>query len=147
MSNSTLRMSISSSWAAWGAGGWCGNKVCGVRIIFRVFWRRPVACEPDVRHGDLVGIEGVGVGTLQLLQWDEMEADPVMEGKETRTNLVGDGLVDETVHDFANPLDGLDGCENGSMDVERAWSFGIGGDEPIEVDPHEVPDHGIDVVG
>ena len=90
-------------------GGWCGQNVCGVRIIFGVLWRRPVAREPDVRHGNLVGIEGVGVGTLQLLLWDEMEADSEMDGEETRTSLVGDGLVDETVHDFSHPLDGLDG--------------------------------------
>ena len=129
------------------AGGWCGLKVCGVRIIFWVVWWRPEACEPDVRHGDLFGIEGVSVGTMQLLLWDELKAEPVVEGQKTRTHVVGDGLVDETVHDFADPLDGLDGCENGRVNEERAWSFGIGGDEPIEVDPHHVPDHGIDVVG
>ena len=100
-----------------------------------------------MRHGDLVGIEGVGVGTLQLLLWDEMEADPVMEGQKAGTHFARDGLVDETVHDFAHSLDGLDGQENGGVNEERAWSFGIGGDEPIEVDPHEVPDHGINVVG
>ena len=91
------------------AGGWCGNKVCGVRIIFRVVCRRPEACEPDVCHGDLFGIEGVGEGTLQLLLWDEMEADPVMEGLKAGTRFVRDDLVDETVHDFPHPLDGLDG--------------------------------------
>ena len=129
------------------AGGWCGKNFCGVRIIFRVLWRRPVACEPDVRHGDLVGVEGVGVGTLQLLLWDEMEADSEMDGEDAWKSLIGDGLVDETVHEHPHPLDGLNGQENGGVNVERAWSFGIGGDEPIEVDPHEVPDHGIDVVG
>ena len=62
-----------------------------------------------MRHGDLVGIEGVGVGTLQLLLWDEMEADSETDGEETRTSLVGDGLVDETVHEYPHPSDGLDG--------------------------------------
>ena len=100
-----------------------------------------------MRHGDLVGIEGVGEGALQLLLWDEMKPDPVVEGLKAGTHLVRNGLVDETVHDFPHPLDGLDGYENGGVNEERAWSLGIGGDEPIEVDPHEVPDHDIDAVG
>ena len=73
-----------------------------------------------MRHGDLVGIEGVGEVTLQLLLWDELKAESVVEGQKTRTHFVGDGLVDETVHDFAYPLDGLDGCENDSVNEERA---------------------------
>ena len=105
-------------------------KVCGVRIIFRVLWRRPEACEPDVRHGDLVGISE---GSLELLVWDEMEACSVMEGSKARTNLIRDGLADETVHDFPHPLNVLNGRENGSVNEEAARSFGIGGDEPVEV--------------
>ena len=70
-----------------------------------------------MRHGDLVGI--VGEGALQL-RWYVMEAESVVEGQKTRTHFVGDGLVDETVHDFAYPLDGLDGCENDSVNEERA---------------------------
>ena len=91
------------------AGGWCGSSVYGVRIIFGVLWRRPVACEPDVRHGDLVGIEGVGEGALQLLLWDEMEADSELDGEDAWKDLIGDGLVDETVHEHPHPLDGLNG--------------------------------------
>ena len=88
------------------AGGWCGLKVCGVRIIFRVVCRRPEARVPDVRHSDLVGI--VGEGALQL-RWYVMEADPVVERLKAGAHVVGDGLVDETVHDFPHPLVWLDG--------------------------------------
>ena len=76
-----------------------------------------------------------------------MEADSELDREDAWKGLIGDGLVDETVHEHTHPLDWLNGQENGRVNVERAWSFGIGGDEPIEVDPHEVPDHGINVVG
>ena len=37
-------------------------------------------------------------------------------------------------------------CENRGVNEERTWSIGVGGDEPIEVDPHYVPDHDINGV-
>ena len=100
-----------------------------------------------MRHGDLVGIEGVGIGPLQWLIGDELELEPVVNVAKAGPRVVRDGLVDESVHDSPHPWGGLDGQENDRVDVEWTWSFAIGGDEPIEVDPHHVPDHGIDFVG
>ena len=37
----------------------------------------------------------------------------------------------------------IDGRVDDGVYVERAWSFGDGGDEPIHVDPEQIPDHGI----
>ena len=39
-------------------------------------------------------------------------------------------------------LHGINGCVDDGVDVQFAWSF-IRGNEPIEVDPEQIPDHRI----
>ena len=46
------------------------------------------------------------------------------------------------VDGFLYVLHGIHGCVHYGVNVERAWFFG-GGDEPIHVDPKQIPDYGI----
>ena len=52
-------------------------------------------------------------------------------------------MQDETVNGPSHVLHRFDGCEHVGVNVERTVSFWDGGNEPIQVDPEQVPDHGI----
>ena len=69
-----------------------------------------------------------------------------MNGSEAWSDFIWDGLIDESIESFSDGLYGFDGGVNDGVDEERAWSIGIGGNEPIEIDPHQVPDHDVDGV-
>ena len=69
-----------------------------------------------------------------------------MNGSEAWSDFIWDGLIDETVEGFPDRLHRFDGCVDDGVDEKRAWSIGIGGNEPIQVDPHQVPDHDVDGV-
>ena len=69
-----------------------------------------------------------------------------MNGSETWSDVIWDGLIDKSVEGFSDGLYGFDGCLNDGVNEERAWFVGIAGNEPIEVDPHQIPDHDVDGV-
>ena len=52
-------------------------------------------------------------------------------------------MIDQLVDGFLYVLHRIHGCVHYGVNVERAWFFGGGGDEPIRVDPKQIPDHGI----
>ena len=109
-----------------------------------VFHRRPKSGETNVRDGDLIGIVGIGKGSLCWLLLDRSEPESVKDINHTLSCFGGNRIIDQSVHDFSDKLDGLHGSVHVGMNVECAWFIGRGGKKPIQVDPEQIPDHGID---
>ena len=102
----------------------------------------PEAREPDVREGDLVWGVRIREGFRFVIScWSELNS--VFDVGETRPFFGRDDLSDESIDGFPDMLHRFDGCEHDSVNVEWAWSFWHGGDEPIHVDPEQIADHGI----
>ena len=75
--------------------------------------------------------------------FDLSESDSVHDEVETWYHFLWDDAVDQTVDGSTDVLHGINGCVHDGVDVQFTWSFGDGGNEPIEVDPEQIPDHGI----
>ena len=119
-------------------------RIGGVGKVVVVFHRGPISGETNVREGDFIGIVGIGKGAFSSLLRDRSEPDSVKDIGQTLPYFVGNRLIDQSVDGFPDELYGFHGSEHVGMDVEWTWAFGIGGNEPIQVDPHQVPDHVID---
>ena len=125
-----------------GRSRWIWWNVCGVRIIVRVIGWRPEAREPDVREGDLVGVVRIREGFRSIVSgWSEMKSESDIT--EIHVRCGGNRMQDETVNGLSHVLHRFDGCEHVGVNVERTVPFGDGGNEPIQVDPEQIPDHGI----
>ena len=61
----------------------------------------------------------------------------------TRPHFGRDDLGDESIDGFPYMLHRLDGRVGDGVNVERARSLRDSGDEPIHVDPEQIPDHRI----
>ena len=94
----------------------------------------PEPREPDVGEGDLVGIEDI-IG----LMGNVSEAYPEEDQRETWVGGFRDQAFDQSVAGFPNWLDGVHGGVDDGMDVQRSRSVWVGGNEPIQIDPHEIP--------
>ena len=104
---------------------------------------RPEAREPDVREGDLRGVVRIREGFRCIVScWSEIKSESDIT--EIHMHCSGNRMQDETVNDPSHVLHGFDGREHVGVNVERTVPFGDGGDEPIQVDPEQIPDHGID---
>ena len=113
-------------------------------MILRVIGWRPEAREPDVREGDVIGMVRIWEGFCSIVSgWSEIKSESDMANE--RIHCGGKHMQDETVDDFSHVLHSFDGREHIGVNVERTGSFGDGGNEPIHVDPEQIPDHGIDV--
>ena len=114
----------------------------GVRIIVRVIGWRPEAREPDVPEDDLSGVVRIREGFCSIVScWSEIKSE--FDITEIHMHCGGNRIQDETVNDLSCMLYGLDGRVHVGVNVERTVSLGDGGNEPIQVDPEQIPDHGI----
>ena len=109
-----------------------------------VFNGRPKSGETNVRDGDFIGIVGIGKGSYSSLRVDRYEPESVKDIGHTSSCLDGNRLIDQSVDGFPDKLDGFHGSEHDGVNVECAWFFRGGGKKPIQVDPEQIPDHGID---
>ena len=94
----------------------------------------PEPRKPDVGEGDLVGIEDV-IGLFGNVSEAYSESDE----RETWIHGSRDQTFDQSVDGLPDGLDGVDGGVDDGMNVQRSRSIGDGGNEPIEIDPHEIP--------
>ena len=103
----------------------------------------PEAPEPDLREGDLVGVVGIREDGFRfdVSHWSELKS--VFDVGKTRPHFGRDDLGDESIDGFPYMLHRLDWRVDDGVNVERARSLRDGGDEPIHVDPEQIPDHGI----
>ena len=115
----------------------------GVRKV-AVMSRRPKSAETNVCDGDLIGIVAIGKGSYCWLFADRYETESVKDMTQTLPCFGGNRIIDQSVHDSSDKLDGLHGGVHNGVNVEWVWSVGRGGKKPIQVDPHQVPDYGID---
>ena len=96
-----------------------------------------------MREGDLGGVVRIREGFRSIVsRWSEMKSESDIT--EIHVHCGGNRMQDETVNGPSHVLDGFDGCEHVGVNVERTVPFGDGGNEPIQVDPEQIPDHGID---
>ena len=98
-----------------------------------------------MREGDLVGVVGIREGFRSVISCRH-ETNSVFDMSETRMHCGGKQFIDEAVNDHSHGLRRFPGCVHIGMNVEGARSLRASGDEPIHVDPKQIPDYGINAV-
>ena len=95
-----------------------------------------------MREGDVVGVVRIREGFRSIVScWPEIKSES--DKAEIHMHCGGEHMQDETVNDLSHVLHRFDGCVHVGLNVERTVPFGDGGNEPIQVDPEQIPDHGI----
>ena len=123
--------------------GWTWSDAGGVRKIFIVNAWRPESRETNVREGDLVEVVAIREGFRSSIVPRLSETNSVFDMSETRVHCGGKQLSDQEVDDLSHGPHRIHRCVYDGVNVQRAWFLRGGGDEPIHVDPKQIPGHRI----